>query len=81
MRGRQTVEIIPLRLEEADRVQIFTLEIDPVEIVDFVGPEAIEIVGKIPMSKLGAVDDVAEVASGSVIVRYPGLGVHKIAFP
>src|SRR5215218_553025 len=52
---RQAVEIVPLRLEQADRVQLLALQVDPVEIVDPMLPQRADVLPEAPVRKLRAI--------------------------
>ena len=52
---RQPVEVVPFRLQEADRVPILTLQFDPVDIVETVGEEIVQFPVEVPMFQLAAV--------------------------
>ena len=62
------IEIVPLRLEQADRIEVLALEIDPVEIVEPVIPQRRDVVLNLQCGSFEQSRSMTEVARGSVIL-------------
>ena len=65
--GSEMVEIVPLGLEQTDRIQILELKVDPVEIIDLWSHKALRSSSKRQCLSLLLSSSMTEVASGSVI--------------
>ena len=79
--GRQMVEIVPLRLEQADCVETLEPEVDPVEIIDAMRPQLIELLGKPPVRQPGAIEqhDRGRQRIGELVIAGPRTAPDRLA--